>query len=142
MKKIENFIVPENEVGFDEWGKYAPFFTFLEMKCKHTGACHMDREFMDVLLTIRKEYDKPMKITSGYRHTTHPAEAGKGSLGEHSLGRAVDVACDGLGASELVTLALRHGITRIGISQRLGQPRYIHLGMGGHGLPEPRIWSY
>jgi uncharacterized protein YcbK (DUF882 family) len=99
----------------------------------------MKPDFMRVLQAIRNEYGKPMTITSGYRHWTHPVEARKGhTTGEHTRGTCVDIACaDGRTRFELVQIALKHGITRIGIAKT-----FVHLGIGGAGLPAPVIWEY
>jgi uncharacterized protein YcbK (DUF882 family) len=99
---------------------------------------------MDILMKIRRDYGKPLVISSGYRHPTHPIEAAKRGLsGEHTLGTCCDVRINGAAAVELMTIALIHGITRFGVSQK-GDPatRFLHLGIGGGGLPNPTIWSY
>lgn len=126
-----------------DWAPYAPYFTEAEFKCKHTGLCYMDEEFMDWLLDLRIAYGKPIRVTSGYRHWSNPVEASKGHReGEHTKGRCIDVGCDGADAYELVALALQMGAVRIGISQRTGKARFVHIGLGAPGLPSPRIWSY
>ena len=96
-------------------------------------------EFMERLQALRTEYGKAMTITSGYRHPTHPVEARKGrSDGEHTRGMCCDVACtNGADRYELIQLALKHGFHRIGIAKN-----FIHLGLGGHGLPSKVIWEY
>ena len=121
-----------------DWSKY-PNFTKSEFDCRHTGQNHMRAEFMWILQRIRSDYGKPMRITSGYRHVTHPIEAKKPhSNGEHTQGTCADVACDnGADRFRLIQLALRHGITRIGIAKP-----FIHLGIGGIGLPNNVIWDY
>lgn len=124
-----------------DWSNY-PNFTRDEFKCSHTGKCEMDSEFMDTLQAIRYEYGKPMIITSGYRHYTHPIEAAKGHKnGEHVQGRCCDVSVRGEDAYNLIRIAMKHGITRIGVNQK-GGGRFLHLGMGGQNLPNPWIWSY
>jgi zinc D-Ala-D-Ala carboxypeptidase len=122
-----------------DWSKY-PNFSKSEMACKHTGACVMDGQFMSVLQSIRNEFG-PMRITSGYRHPTHPIEAKKKTPGEHTLGRCADVAVEGKDAYRLIEIAIKHGITRIGVQQK-GAGRFIHLGLGGPGFPSPAVWSY
>ncbi len=124
-----------------DWAKYAPYFTEAEFRCRHTGKCAMKPEFMDKLLAIRLEYGKPLKISSGYRDRTHPIEAVKRSTGEHTLGTCCDVAVQGEDAVRLLEIALRHGITRVGVQQK-GEGRFLHLGIGGGGLPNPAIWNY
>jgi zinc D-Ala-D-Ala carboxypeptidase len=121
-----------------KWNEY-PNFSSFEFDCKHSGNNDMKHEFMEVLQRIRTEYGKPMRITSGYRHWTHPVEARKGhTTGEHTRGTCADVACaDSRARYELVTLALKHGITRIGIAKT-----FVHLGIGDVGLPVRVIWEY
>jgi len=126
----------------EDWSKY-PNFHPDEFRCKHTGFVKMDPEFMAILQKVRESYGRPMRITSGYRDPSHPVEAAKGGLsrGEHTLGRAVDVACEGYEAYILLQHALANGITRIGVQQK-GSARFLHLGIGGPGLANPWIWSY
>jgi len=124
-----------------DWLKYYPQFAEREFQCKHTGLCRMQEEFMDKLLAIRLEFGKSMKISSGYRHPTHPTEAKKdSSTGEHTTGMCCDVAVQGGDALRLLDIALQHGITRIGIQQK-STGRFIHLGMSTKHA-NPAIWSY
>ena len=120
------------------WAAY-PNFTKAEFDCKHTGQNGMLPEFMQKLQALRTEYRRPMTITSGYRHPSHPTEARKlRSDGEHTRGMCCDVACtSGTERYELIRLALKHGFHRIGIAKN-----FIHLGLGGHGLPSNVIWEY
>jgi len=124
------------------WNNYAPYFTKAEFDCKHTGENRMRPEFMDRLLQIRKTFNKPMIITSGYRDIEHPIEKKKANAGEHSYGVACDIAIYGLDALDLVVVAYGYGIRRVGVSQR-GGGRFLHLGMGDNqlGFPEA-LWSY
>lgn len=124
-----------------QWNKQKvlyPNFSKEEFDCKHTGTNEMKHEFMRVLQAIRDEYG-PMKVTSGFRHPTHPVEARKKHAnGEHTKGMCADVACNsGAERYRLVTLALKHGITRIGIAKT-----FVHLGLGAPGLPNNVIWEY
>lgn len=125
-----------------DWSKY-PNFPESEMRCKHTGKCNMQPEFMDILQDIRNEFRKPMKVSSGFRDTSHPIEAKKEIPGEHTLGTCADIAVSGADAVVLLKIALRFGITRIGINQKGPvHGRFLHLGIGGDDLPNPAIWSY
>ncbi|MFM8899144.1 MAG: D-Ala-D-Ala carboxypeptidase family metallohydrolase [Burkholderiales bacterium] len=121
-----------------DWSRY-PNFLEAEFRCKHTAQCCMQPEFMSLLQTIRTEYGKPMTITSGYRHWSHPVEVKKGHKnGEHTMGTCADIACaSGAERFELVRLALKHGISRIGIANN-----FVHLGIGGANLPKNVIWEY
>ena len=120
------------------WADY-PNFTEDEFRCSHTGICKMTPEFMKKLQHVRGVYGKPMKITSGYRHPSHPIEAAKSVLGEHCTGHAADIAVQGVDALRVVQLALSLGFTRLGVQQK-GDGRFIHLGDSPAFLPG--IWSY
>jgi zinc D-Ala-D-Ala carboxypeptidase len=121
-----------------QWGTYKNF-PKSEFDCKHTGQNEMQHEFMTKLQQLREDFGRPMVITSGYRHPTHPVEARKThSNGEHTQGMCCDVRC--LNSSTrfaLISLALKHGFTRIGIAKT-----FIHIGLGGKGLPNNVIWDY
>jgi zinc D-Ala-D-Ala carboxypeptidase len=125
-------------VAVIDWTKY-PNFTAAEFACRHTGLHGMRPLFMDRIQALRTEYGKPMRITSGYRHPSHPVEARKGhSNGEHTQGMCADIACtSGSERYTLVLLALKHGFHRIGIAKT-----FLHLGLGGPGLPPYVIWEY
>ena len=128
-----------------DWNKYKPYFSKREFDCKHTGKNLMRKEFMDVLLDIRKTYNRPMIITSGYRDPSHPAEVAKGDVssgGAHTYGVACDIAVRGTDAMDLLVIAYGYGIRRIGLKQS-GTGRFMHLDMGDRcsGFPQS-LWSY
>ena len=110
-----------------------------EFDCKHTGINRMKPEFMAKLQELRLRYGKPMKIVSGYRDATHPEERKKPVPGQHFNGVAVDVGCFSDEAYIIVKLAFELGFTGIGISQKNGLPRFIHLDMR---TTTPVIYSY
>jgi len=116
------------------------YFTEKELACQHCGAHKFDKDFLALLDTIREECGFPFIVSSAYRCKDHPIEARKPFTGEHETGRAIDIACSGEKALQLVTVALKHGITRIGINQK-GNGRFIHLGVS-KDFPNPTIWSY
>jgi uncharacterized protein YcbK (DUF882 family) len=120
------------------WADY-PYFTKAEFDCKHTGKNEMQPEFMAKLQLLREKYGRPMIVTSGYRHWTHPVEARKGhTTGEHTRGTCADIACtSGAERYKIIQLALDLGFPRIGIAKN-----FIHLGLGGQGLPSNVIWEY
>jgi uncharacterized protein YcbK (DUF882 family) len=120
-----------------KWDEY-PNFSKNEFDCKHSGLNEMKHEFMTALQAIRNDYG-PMKVTSGFRHYTHPIEMKKGHQnGEHTKGMCCDVFCNnGADRYRLITIALRHGVTRIGIAKT-----FVHLGLGAPRLPNNVIWEY
>lgn len=121
-----------------QWDKY-PNFSKAEFDCKATGENNMQHEFMEKLQAIRTAYGKSMKVTSGFRSKKHPIEAKKThSNGEHTQGNCADIACDnGSDRFRLISLAIANGITRIGIAKN-----FLHLGIGGKGLPNNVVWDY
>jgi len=123
------------------WHKY-PNFSEEEFKCSHSGECKMNKNFMRLLQDLRTEADFPFIITSGYRDKTHPIESAKPKPGEHTLGKAVDIAISGKNAILLIALAHKHGFVRVGVKQK-GAGRFIHLGTAqpSEGFPST-IWSY
>lgn len=113
------------------------YFTDQELACSHcgdTGFNHLDK-----LDAIREECGFPFIVTSGFRCANHPIEKAKAILGEHGDGDAVDIGCRGEEALKLIEVALKHGVRRIGVSQK-GGSRFIHLGFSDHR--PAAIWSY
>ena len=104
-------------------------------------------------------WTKPLWIASSYSATTtamryaSPAATGappiasrrpRRLLGTHSKGRAVDIACAGVDAYDILAEALVCGFTGIGVKQK-GEHRFLHLddlAYGEHTVPRPSIWSY
>lgn len=120
------------------WDDYDNF-SKSEFDCQHTAKNEMKPAFMDRLQALRYEYGRPIVITSGYRAPDHPIEAAKAKPGAHASGRACDIAVGpGQDVHDLVRLAMRFGFTGIGISQRSGRPRFVHLDT----LVRVAIWSY
>lgn len=121
-------------------------FSVDELKCKHCGEHKLIPEFMDRLQALRTEYGKPMKITSGYRCPAHNVVVSStGPSGPHTSGEAVDIQCSGADAYRLVSLALKHGFTGIGVSQKGPHDRrFIHLDTlpNAVGQPRPTLWTY
>lgn len=123
-----------------------PYFSQEEMRCK-CGCGGLPKDaFMKRLVTIREEADFPFIITSGFRCPLYNEEvATSGSHGPHTKGVAADIKVHGNDALRLVYLAVKHGMTGIGVSQKgtLGS-RYIHLDcLDNNGtVQRPWIWSY
>ena len=118
-----------------DWSKIK-YFSEAEMKCKHTGQCKMDLYHMQQMDKLRELCGFPIKVTSGYRHPSHPVEARKEKAGEHAYGMAADIQVDKEQRHELLKHAFKL-FPRIGVSND-----FIHLGSGEHLFPSPRVWSY
>ena len=120
------------------WNDYK-YFSEFEFRCSATDLCEMEKYFLDRLTLLRMDYDRPMIITSGFRHNTHPVEAEKLKGGSHTEGVACDVKCNaGMDSYDLVKLALKHNFSGIGVCQKEGKSRFIHLDL----KPRVAIWSY
>jgi len=82
----------------------------------------MDRDFVATLDSIRAEFGKPMRITSGYRTKAYNedliARGYKASrTSSHLKGVAADIACtNSKDRIRLIEIAIKHNIRRIGIS--------------------------
>jgi len=128
-----------------DWSDY-PNFSEEEFKCSHCGACEMDADALSKLQLLRISYNKPMRITSGYRCPEHPIEAARtarGGVGAHTTGKAFDIAVDRGDAHKLLKLAMSFNFSGIGVQQK-GDGRFIHLDtVKNHDkIPRPTIWSY
>ena len=124
----------------DDWSKYANFSKW-EFDCSTTNENNMNPYFMTKLQELRDRYGKSISISSGFRSVKHPAEVKKkNGGGYHTKGLACDIPCYGNEAITLIQLALAVGFTGIGVSQRKGKPRYIHLDL--RPIDDKTIWSY
>jgi len=121
------------------------YFTENELRCRGTGDCFMDKNFMKKLVQLREDYDKPMIVSSGYRDISYNTAIGGSPNSAHTHGRAVDILVGGAEAYRLLRLAVIHGIRGIGVSQRGNfNRRFLHLDMmdDSDKHPRPWIWSY
>ena len=124
--------------------KKKTYFKPKELACKcGCGTSGFDLEFLYTLNAIREECGFSFPLSSAYRCPQHPIEVRKEVLGAHSHGKAVDILCVGENALEVVRVALKHGIQRIGIQQK-GGGRFVHLDVctSEDGFHNPAIWSY
>jgi len=125
--------------------KEKTYFKAKELTCKcGCNTVEFDLGFLATLNAIREECGFSFPLSSAYRCPLHPIEARKQQqrLGAHTTGKAVDVLCSGAKALELIRVAQKHGIQRIGVQQK-GGGRFIHIDActEEEGFP-PAIWSY
>jgi len=116
------------------------YFTAKELACQHCGKHGFDSTFLTALDNLREECGFPFVVTSAYRCPEHPIEAAKQRLGEHTTGKAVDIAVSNSKAYRVIEAAVKAGIPRIGVQQK-GSSRFIHLGCN-EDYPHPTVWSY
>lgn len=111
------------------------YFRLEEFDCQHTGNNRMDMDFLRRLDALRHEVGFPFKITSGYRDPSHPIEDKKKKAGTHAHGIAADIAvADGASRHRLVSAALRHGFTGVGVART-----FVHLDTRE---TTPVLWLY
>ncbi len=127
-----------------DWDRW-PNFSRSEMACKHTNLCDIHPDLMDLLQSMRDELGKPIFISSGYRHPTHPVEVMKEKPGEHALGMAADIICHGVQAQDMMRMALARGVSRIGLHQKgRASGRFLHVGIADKHTTEfqSATWTY
>lgn len=100
---------------------------------------------MGRLELMRTEAAFPFVVTSGFRCPEYNAKVSSTGLdGPHTTGLAVDLAVRGSHAFLLTKLAIKHGMTGIGVSQK-GDGRFLHFDSiqpGDKKHLRPWIWSY
>lgn len=118
-------------------------FTVEELRCKHCGSFSINPATLNKLEALRTEADFPFPISSAYRCPNHPAERAKSEPGCHTEGRAFDIVVSHQQALWVVSRALDHGFTGVGLKQH-GDNRFVHLDdcPGSALRPRPHIWSY
>lgn len=121
------------------------YFKPKELACKcGCNVNNFDSEFLLKLNAIREECGFAFVLTSAYRCKNHPTEARKVRPGSHFTGKAADIRCSGAKSLEVIRVALKHGIERIGVQQKSGSQKFIHLDgcTKEEGFSSPYIWSY
>lgn len=123
------------------------FFSESELACRcGCGDAPMDAAFLRALDEIRREFGRPMKISSGFRCKNHKIEAAKRVPGAHNTGAAADILVARGVAFDLLRIAAAHPIiTGIGVQQKgATSGRFIHLDAvpPGGDLARPNLWSY
>ena len=120
-------------------------FTTDEMACSCCGKSDMDDEFMRILQSIRDEMQRPLKITSGFRGEEHNQRVSTtGKKGPHTFAKAADILISGADAMRLFTIAQKHGVSGVGMSQRgVHAKRFVHLDiLSPDEGPRPTVWTY
>ena len=84
-----------------------------------------------------------MHVSSAYRCPEYNDRVSStGESGPHTTGRAIDILVSGQDALRLVTIAIEHGMTGMGLSQKGDYTsRYCHMDDLTEGV-RPHIWTY
>ena len=120
-------------------------FSEKELSCSHCGVNKMTQETVDALQGLRDAIGKPISLSSAYRCPTHnDSISSTGKEGPHTTGKAVEIACSGKFAHEILGIVMiRSSIWKgIGISQKgKHTSRFIHLDTIDSDM-RPWVWSY
>ena len=120
-------------------------FSDKELSCSHCGENKFDQETLDALQGLRESIGRPLKLSSAYRCPVHNQNVSStGPDGPHTTGKAIDIACSGKEAWELLSFAMiRSKVWKgIGISQKgKHKSRFIHLDTI-EADNRPWVWSY
>jgi uncharacterized protein YcbK (DUF882 family) len=127
----------------DEVNTFAgPNFTRHELECKCGCGAVPSSVLMMKLRELRERLGKPILITSAMRCPEHNERvAHTGENGPHTTGLAVDIACDGKTAFDIIGIAIELDVCGIGVSLH-GASKFLHLDWCGAPLPRPMVWSY
>ncbi len=157
-------------IGFGNWDKQRwTFFNPGEFVCTcercendmnngKNGKLKMDEDFLNFLESVRRKFNNPIIINSGYRCKEHPEEqkrkADKKPRGPHFHGVAADVRPGTPNTSKfnkLLSCAFECGKEQ-GLSLGVGvsckskkmSNRFIHLDImpSKRNAPRPALWSY
>jgi len=118
------------------------YFSHKELACPCCGRQEMKPKTRARFNALREDVGFPMYMTSGYRCPQYNTE--KGYTQTHATGQAGDIACSHGKALIILSKALEHGFTGIGVQQK-GVRRFIHLDDLDELFPtrpRPHIWSY
>tara|TARA_R110000765_G_scaffold424614_2_gene535813 strand:+ start:822 stop:1205 length:384 start_codon:yes stop_codon:yes gene_type:complete len=124
------------------WDAYTNF-TADEFRCKcGCGFVAMDGDFMSRIQLVRSSVGFAMPVTSGFRCHKHDEKIG--GAGVHPTGQAADFNLHGSQVFEVVAVAAKFGLHRIGLNQKgLRVNRFIHLdNLVDDKHPTPWIWTY
>ena len=84
-------------------------FSASEFACKGKACCNgsapMDSEFLSKIQELRDAIGRPIKVTSGFRCNHHNTSVGGAKNSYHTLGRAADIKCLGVGVDQLAECA-------------------------------------
>ena len=82
-------------------------FSDKELSCSCCGENKMTQETVDALQGLRESLGRPLKLSSAYRCPKHNSKVSStGKSGPHTTGCAIDIACSGKEAWELLSFAM------------------------------------
>lgn len=120
------------------------YFSKRELRCKcGCGKALMDDDFMRKMDALRREFKKPIFVTSAYRCPEYNKRISSTGLnGPHTTGKAMDIPISGRDVHALISIAITMGFTGIGLKQKgPHRRRFAHLDTLVVGT-RPWIWTY
>lgn len=119
-------------------GDLSANFDRSELACKcGCGANHISLYLVAYLQMIRDAVGHPLAITSGVRCPRYNHQCGGKPDSAHTTGEAVDIYCNSSTLRhQLVSLAMRAGICRIGIHKQ-----FVHLDISTKHAQDV-VWVY
>lgn len=76
--------------------KVSDNFSLHEFECNHCGVVKLDPRLVDIVQKIRKHFNKPVYINSGYRCPTHNKAISGSPKSQHMEGKAADIKVSGV----------------------------------------------
>ena len=91
-------------------------FKIKEFACKdNTDKILIDLSLVEILQKLRTHFNKPIIITSAYRTESYNKSVGGATNSYHRLGRAFDIYCKNIPATELASWLYKNGVRGIGL---------------------------
>ena len=126
-----------------------PNFTNEEFACK-CGICRggmMTADLLVALRDLRRRWDNPIRIVSGFRCPQWNAVQGGAKESAHMRGIAVDLAGDGIHSVDFIVFAIHAGFTAIGEGEYVNDNGVkivkLHLDVRARADDEkPLSWTY
>lgn len=109
------------------------YFTPKELECKHCGADGTTAIGLYKMNVLRSLVEEPLTLTSAYRCQNHPEEVAKDRPGQHCVGNAFDIKCDGPLRLKIIAFAAQAGFNTMGFAES-----FIHL----DDRARPTSWVY
>lgn len=129
----------ESQVPHDLMGNVTEHFTLSELACHHCQTMRIPDDFLMHLESLRVEFGRPMRISSGYRCGEHNARVSNTGMNGPHTKAAVDVLVSGADAYDLIILTQLWGFHGLGVYQRGPmESRFVHLDRRS----SRRVWSY
>ncbi len=117
------------------------YFSLAETECRCGCGFNLTDRALASFDALREEYGKPLPMTSGARCPSYNQKVSStGPKGPHTTGEAADFGVSHGDAHRLLGIAMRQGLTGVGLQQK-GSGRFIHLDRLTVA-PRPNVWTY